>query len=416
MKKCDVLIFGKKIGELYYLHNKLKFAYIDDHIPFEISPLQLPKSIKIHDYTQRQDLKGLAGVFNDTLPDHYGEGIMNRYFANLQLEPNTIDRLLFLGDNTLGAITYEPSKNDRKAKEFKIQLDNLYNQMKQLIKKNKRINKGDYVNSDILYSLLKSASPAGGAKTKALIGFKDINSPIYIGKRNAKLKDGYFNAIIKFNTGEYGSDANILTTEHIYMTLASKVGINVPYNTLTKEKHYIIKRFDNNDGELLHLHTLHGMIHSDFHTPRTVDYTEVFRVLTMLNVPYIDKEDMFKRMVFNFLFRNHDDHEKNISFTMNKKGDWRLSPAYDITYAYKQGGRFIGDHQLTFNGHVGNDVTIDTFKNIADTFEIKNYKEIISNILQIRDSLKDELINNNISKEFVDDLVRNVYQRTLDVK
>ena len=414
MNKCNVLIFGKKIGELYYLNNKLKFSYIDGNIPFEISPLQLASSIKIHDYTHKQDLKGLAGVFNDTLPDHYGEGLMNTYFASRELEPNTIDRLLFLGNNTLGAITYEPSKNDKKAKEFKIELDNLYSEMKVLVKRDENItHTSDYANSDILYSLLKSASPAGGAKTKALIGFKDINSPIFIGKRNSEFKDGYYNALIKFNTGKHGSDANILITEHVYMNLASKLGINIPYNTLTKENHYVIKRFDNNDGEILHMHTLHGMIHSDFHTARTVDYTEVFRVLIMLNVPYSDKEDMFKRMVFNYLFRNHDDHEKNISFTMNRKGVWRLSPAYDITYAYKQGGRFIGDHQLMFNGLVGNDVTIDTFVNIANTFEIKDYKNIIDKILEIRDTLKDELIKNNASKEFVADIITNIYQREL---
>jgi len=414
MNKCDVLIFGKKIGELYYLNNKLKFSYIEAKIPFEISPLQLASSIKIHDYTHKQDLKGLAGVFNDTLPDHYGEGVMNKYFASRELEPNTIDRLLFLGHNTLGAIAYEPSTNDREAKEFKIELEELYKDMKELIKKDENINhNSDYATSDILYSLLKSASPAGGAKTKALVGFKDINSPIFIGKRNNKLKDGYFNALIKFNTDEYGSDANILITEHIYMTLLSKIGVNVPYNTLTKEKHYVIKRFDNNDNKILHMHTLHGMLHSDFHTPRTVDYTEIFRVLTMLNVPYIDKVDMFKRMVFNFLFRNHDDHEKNTSFTMNRQGIWRLSPVYDVTYAYKQGGKFIGDHQLTFNGLVGNDVTINTFKDIANTFEIKDYENLINEILELRDTLKDELIKNDVSKDFVKNVITNIYERKL---
>jgi len=414
MNKCDVLIWNKKIGELYYINNKLKFSYIDGQIPFEISPLQLASSIKIHDYTHKQDLNGLAGVFNDTLPDHYGEGVMNTYFASRNLQPNTIDRLLFLGSNTIGAITYEPNKNDRQAKEFKIELDEIYTDIKELIKKDENISRNiNYANSDILYSLLKSASPAGGAKTKALIGFKDINSPIFIGKRNTKLDDGYFNAIIKFNTSEYGSDANILITEHVYMNLASKIGINIPFNTLTKEKHYIIKRFDNNNKEILHLHTLHGMIHSDFHTPRTVDYTEIFRVLIMLNVPYKDKEEMFKRMIFNFLFRNHDDHEKNTSFTMNRKGIWRLSPAYDITYAYKQGGRFIADHQLTFNGKVGNDVNISTFKDIANNFEIKNYQIIIDSILKIRETLEDELLKNGTAKEFVADIINNIYKREL---
>jgi len=156
-----------------------------------------------------------------------------------------------------------------------------------------------------------------------------------------------------------------------------------------------------------------GDIIHNFHVPRTVDYTEAFRVLTMLNVPYSDKEDMFKRMIFNFLFRNHDDHEKNITFTMNKKGVWRLSPAYDITYAYKQGGRFIGDHQLTFNGLVGDDVTIDTFKDIANTFEIKNYKMIVDKILKTRDTLNDELLKKGASKDFVSDIIANVYQREL---
>jgi len=410
MDKCDVMIWNKKIGELYYINDKLKFTYIDKKIPFEISPLQLHTDTKTYDYTHLLAQKGLAGVFNDSLPDHYGEGVMNKYFASKEQDVNTIDRLLFLSNNTLGAITYEPSNNDTEAKEFQLELHNIYDEMKKVIKQ--KVN-SDYADLEVLYSLLKSASPAGGAKTKAIIGYKDKNSPVYIGKRNREINPDYFNALIKFNTGEDGSTADNLITEYVYMKMAKKCGINTPYNELTKEKHYVIKRFDNNDGVINHMHTLQGLLHSDFATARTVDYVEAFRVLGLLNTPHDDKVELFKRMVFNFLFRNHDDHEKNISFIMNKNGDWSLSPAYDITYNYKEGGKFIGDHQLTFNGLVGNNVTYSTFEDIAKMFDIKNYKDIIDTILKNREDLEYCLLENGVSDEYCNLVVSKCTERVL---
>jgi len=409
MDRCDVLIWGEKIGELYIVEGRLNFIYT--HPPqFEISPLHLPTSSRVFDYTDMLGQKGLAGVFADTLPDYYGESALNTYFTAQNREPNTIDKLLFIGNKAMGAISYEPSTADAEAIEQVMDLNRLY------IETKKVVNDEDYTDIALVLSILKSVSPLGGAKPKALIGFKDINSDIFVGARNAPLDKGYCNSIIKFNTDEKGSSRDELATEYSYMQLAKEIGINIPDIVLSKEGHYIIKRFDNDDGQKLHMHTLQGILHSDFAVPRTVDYTEAFRVLNLLNVSKNDRDEFYKRMVFNYLFRNHDDHEKNHSFLMDRTGNWHLSPAYDITFSYRQGGRFIGDHQLKFNGKVGDDVGFDDFREIAEHFGIKAYKEIIQEVLDIRMKLKDNLQANNVSQDYISTVISAVMERRIDVR
>lgn len=377
--KCDVLVWDKKIGELAYNQNRrLIFTYTNKP-PFEISPLYLNTQDTQFEYTLLEQQKGLAGVFSDTLPDRYGDDVLKRYFDKLGVEANTIDKLLFIGDKTMGAITYEPAQRDLKSKQQTMSLNSLYQEAKKLDTKEY------YVDLSVSINMLKSVSPIGGAKPKAVIGFKDLKSDIFIGSKNIVLPKDYKYCIVKFNTFEEGSSKDDLKVEHIYMNLAKEVGINTPTTLLSKEGHYIIERFDRTNEGKLHMHTLQGYLHSDFSTPRTVDYVNAFVVMQNLQIPQIDLEEFYKRMIFNYIFRNHDDHEKNHSFLMDKKGNWKLSPAYDLTYCYKKGGSFVGDHQLTFNGKVGDDVAYTDFLAIAKKFNIKNHKEIIEQVMALKD-------------------------------
>lgn len=409
VNKCDVLIWDKKIGELAYNENmRLIFTYIDTKIPFEISPLHLNTQNRTYDYTLLEQQKGLAGVFADTLPDHYGENVMKRYFDQLGEEANTIDRLLLIGDKTMGAITYEPVQDDIKAKQESMTLGNLYQEAKQLDKK-------DYfVDLSVSINMLKSVSPIGGAKPKAVIGFKDFDSEIFIGSKNIDLPQDYKYAIVKFNTDTDGSDKDDLKVEHLYMNLAKEADIVTPNTYLSQEGHYVIERFDRKQKGKLHMHTLQGYMHSDFKTPRTVDYLNVFISMQDLQVPQKDIEQMYRRMVFNFMFRNHDDHAKNHSFLMDRNGNWRLSPAYDLTYCYKEGGQYVGDHQLTFNRKLGNDVKFADFKEIAQRFNIKNYKEIIEQVKSLReDKLLQRLKNYDVSKDRINEIINAVKERDI---
>jgi serine/threonine-protein kinase HipA len=408
MDKCDVLIWDKKFGELSYMDNKLIFIYTTK-TPFEISPLHLNSAQILYDYTHLVQQRSLPGVLNDSLPDLYGEKALSSYFSSIHKDADTIDKLLFIGDKTMGAITYAPQQNDKKAKRQTLELNNIYDEIKKAINTK-------FVDMELSLEILKSVSPVGGAKPKALIGYKDDNSPIFVGGRNEPLPKGYHHSIIKLCTQEQGATSNDLKVEYIYMTLAKKAGINIPEIVLTPQNHYVIRRFDRDESERLHMHTLQGLLHSDFLTPRTVDYVEAFRVMIALKCPKEDFRQLYKRMVFNYLFRNHDDHEKNISFLMNRKGDWNLSPAYDLTYAYKLGGRFIGDHQLTFNGNTGDEATLETFKDIAKIAEVSDYQKIINSIEHIRDTdLEDMLKRYKVETEFASLILSNTQKRSLHV-
>lgn len=408
--KCNVLIWGKKIGELSYNEfNRLIFVYTNKP-PFEISPLRLNTSNNVYDYTLLEQQKGLAGVFSDSLPDRYGDNVLKRYFDKLNTEANTIDKLLFIGNNTMGAITYEPAQDDIKAKQQTMTIGNLYKEAKKLDTKDY------YIDLSISINMLKSVSPIGGAKPKAIIGFKDLESDIYIGSKTNELPKGYKYCIIKFNTdGEYSSKDDLLV-EYIYMNLAQEVGINTPRTILSQDGHYIIERFDRTQSGKMHMHTLQGYLHSDFSIPRTVDYVDGFVALKNLKVSKKDFEQFYRRMIYNYLLRNHDDHEKNHSFLMDKKGNWRLSPAYDLTYCYKKGGSFVGDHQLTFNGKIGNNITYADFEDIANRYNIKNYKNIIDEIKEIRDSKLIQLLKKyDVSKDKIEEIKKAISEREIRI-
>lgn len=406
MDKCDVLIWGKKFGELSYNNFHLIFRYTTTP-PFEVSPLHLSTQNTYYDYTHLESQKHLAGVFADSLPDNYGQKAISTYFSSIGQEANEIDKLLFIGDRTMGAITYSPAVEDHEAFEQTMTIRELHDSVREVISEN------HLIDTDIGVHILKSVSPVGGAKPKALIGFKSLEEPIYVGPRNGDMPNGYVPSIIKLATGEEGATQDHLRMEYAYMNLAADCGITIPPIAVTPEGHFVISRFDRDNGEKIHMHTLQGLIHSDFKVPRTVDYEEAFRMMVMLGCPKGDFEQLYRRMAFNYLLRNHDDHEKNISFLMNRRGEWRISPAYDLGYNYKPGGQFIGDHQLTFNGRVGNEVAKRDFVELAERFGVTNYDDIIHTIESARSDLAERLATAGVNEKFFAEIVVRVNERSI---
>jgi len=385
--EVEAYIFDKKIGTILSKNGIVYFEYDKGFVGsnLEISPLKLPLATR-GVYTNNDDryFEGLAGVFHDTLPDKFGTKVIERYFESKGIassELNIIQKLMFVGDKSIGAITYKPvihQMDEKKVNEL-IELQNFYNNAKKIVS-------GDAIEVvDEMLTFMDSAASAGGARAKAIIGYNSNTQEIISGVKR-DLKEDFEHYLIKFDMAkEDGSSSDYTKLEYLYMSMAREVGIDVPKIELLHHgnlSHYMIKRFDRVDGENLHLHSVAGLTHTNFNIPMHFSYEELFRLTRYLTGSQKAVNEQFKRMIFNIVGRNQDDHAKNFAFTMDKNGLWNLSPAYDITYA--NGSGYTKNHQLSLAGKV-NDFTLKDILDVAKKHSIKEsfVKESLGQIVDI---------------------------------
>lgn len=392
--EVEAFIFGKKIGTILLKDGVVYFEYDKGFQTsgFEISPLKLPLSLS-GVYTNNDDryFEGLAGVFHDTLPDKFGTKVIERYFESKNIPPHEltiIQKLMFVGDKSIGAITYKPVAHkieEEKINEL-IELQNFYENAKKIIS-------GDAIEVvDEMLNFMDSAASAGGARAKAIIGYNSDTKEIISGVKR-ELKKDFEHYLLKFDIAkDDGSSSDYTKLEYLYMSMAKEVGIDVPnielltYGNLA---HYLIKRFDRINGEALHLHSLAGLTHTNFNIPMHYSYDELLRLTRYLTGSQQAVNEQFKRMIFNLVGRNQDDHAKNFAFTMDKNGTWNISPAYDITYS--NGTGYTKNHQLSLNGKV-NDFTRSDILQLAKKHSIKESlaKEYLEQTLEVFSQFKNK--------------------------
>jgi len=404
--EVEAFIFGKKIGTLLLQDGVVYFEYDKEFKTsnLEISPLKLPLSLK-GVYTNSDDryFEGLAGVFFDTLPDKFGSKVIQRYFESKNIPPhklNIIQKLMFIGDKSIGAISYKPATHNQNNKAINqlIELQNFYENAKKIVS-------GDAIEVvDEMLSFMDSAASAGGARAKAIIGYDKKTKNIISGVTN-KLPKNYEHYLIKFDIAkEDGSSSNWTKLEYLYMSMAKEAGINIPkiellpHNNLS---HYLIKRFDRLGDEKLHLHSVSGLTHTNFNIPMHYSYDELLRLTRYLTKNQNAVQEQFKRMAFNVVGKNQDDHAKNFAFIMNKNGIWDISPAYDITYA--NGAGYTKNHQLSINGKV-NDFTAGDILKLAKNHSIreKKAKEYLEQINEIFSTFKKRAKELDIDKDLIE--------------
>jgi len=410
--EVEAFIFDKKIGNILLKDGVVYFEYdkVFQTSTLEISPLKLPLSLK-GVYTNNDDkyFEGLPGVFHDTLPDKFGTKVIERYFESKNIPPhelNVIQKLMFIGDKSIGAITYKPiihKLDEQKINEL-IELQNFYDNAKKIVS-------GDAIEVvDEMLSFMDSAASAGGARAKAIIGYNQISKEMISGVKK-DLKEGFEHYLIKFDIAkDDNSSSDYTKIEYLYMTMAKEAGINVPEIELLLHKnlaHYLIKRFDRADGEVFHLHSVAGLTHSNFNIPMHYSYDELLRLTRYLTGNQSAVNEQFKRMVFNIVGRNQDDHAKNFSFIMNEDGVWNISPAYDITYAYGSG--YTKEHQMSINAKTSN-INLEDLYKIADIVDIpqKEVNLIVENIGDKFLEFKKRALNLGIDKNLIEDINKNI--------
>jgi len=382
-------IYGHKIGTLLYDRGRVFFEYDDAfrRLGLEISPMMLPlQGTQLYSNTNDPAyFQGLPGVFHDSLPDRFGTKLIERYFESKNIPPhelNILQKLMFVGNKSMGAISYEPSEKLLELHDTQEIIDIVTfsnNAKKVLHGESLEVVEG-------VLAFMDSAASAGGARAKAVVGFDPVSKQMIYGLKDT-LPQGFEHWMIKFDMHDgSGMSQSYTKLEYLYMSMASKAGISIPQiELLTQQKdlsHYMIKRFDRDGGKRLHLHSAAGLMHANINVRGHFSYDNLLRLTRRMSGAQSDVEELYRRMVFNIVARNQDDHAKNFAFLMNEQGIWSLSPAYDITYAYGTG--YTKEHQLSLKGKT-DDFTREDLLQIAQEHSIarKQANEWIDHIIEV---------------------------------
>lgn len=329
----------------------------------EISPIKLPLSLQgpvsFPELTRVDAFQGLPGVLADALPDRFGNALIARYFAqkgtpDAALSP--VQKLLYMGVRSLGALEFQPATSirPRKAEQEPLEIALLVAQARRVVEGHPE---------KAIPEILRIGASAGGARPKAIILWNRERNEVRSGFAMPRPGDEHW--IIKFDgVGELGtpdeSPKPFNRTEYAYALMARAAGLEIPQAHLIEERgyaHFMSKRFDRDGDRRIHMHSLGGMHHADYNAPGTFSYEQYIRTMLALNLGYPALEEAFRRAVFNIAAVNQDDHVKNFGFLMDESGEWRLAPAYDLTYA--RGAGFTRAHQMTLNDKTGGFVRED---------------------------------------------------------
>ena len=311
-------------GQIYFEYGS---SFLDSDL--EISPLRLPLQPGVRTF-DRSLFEGLPGLFNDSLPDGWGRLLFDRSIRQQGMLPgqfSPLDRLAYVGTKGMGALVYEPDQGMDEVRG-QIDLDVLASHARDVLN-------GEA--GDVLEELLALNGSSAGARPKAVIAVDAARKNIIHGTDT--MQAGYEPWLVKFPNIVDGLDAGAM--EYVYALMAKDAGLDMTkthlFSAQTGAGYFATKRFDRNAGQREHIHSACGLLHSDFRAP-SLDYEDLIALTGMLTRDVREVAKMFQLAVFNVLAHNRDDHSKNFSFLMNKAGEWRLSPAYDLTFSSGPGG------------------------------------------------------------------------------
>ncbi len=412
ISEVEAYIYGEKIGTLILHEGKIYFSYDDKFKTknIQISPLKLHTDTTDEIYTNNDSkiYQGMPGVFFDSLPDKFGMTFIDRYFESKGYRTQNItllDRLSFIGDRGMGAIEYRPKEDSGTLELFSNVLvaKEVHESMQNILS-----NKKDFYLVEELMEVLYNASPLGGGRPKILITFNKETKQI---RTNDKVPhDGFKRSLIKFDEAYYENESIGLTKfEYLYMRMAQACQIDIANIVLLEESglhHLIVERFDRDkNGTKIHSVTASALLHKDISIPKVMSYEELFALTNKICKNQSSIEQLFRRMVFNTLSFNVDDHAKNFSFMMDKKGNWDLTPAYDITYSYG----IVKEHLTTLNGK-GKDFVLQDYFHIAKQNLIKKEKaiKIIKEIIAVLDTLETRAKEIGISDKSIEECLLHI--------
>lgn len=391
-----VNLYGQPVGTFRWDNNRqlAHFEYAESFIGkgLEPSPILMPvRQGRIYSFSDigRETFKGLPGMLADSLPDTYGRALFDRWLALTgRSSGNAVETLCFLGKRCMGALEFEPAMDAPYSPDVRIELDSLVEVTSEALSEKEEF--GANLEEDkkaAIAEIVRLGTSAGGQRAKAIIAYNPLTGEVRSGQIEAP--EGFDYYLIKLDgvTAEAGfrETQNFGRLEYSFYRLVNECGIEMSDCSLIEENgraHFLTKRFDRQNGEKIHMQTLCGIAHYDYCNPRSYSYEQAFNVMRALRLPYSQAQEMYRRMVFNVVIRNQDDHTKNISFLMDRQGKWTLSPAYDMGFAYNPKGGWTAQHQMSINGKF-DDITRQDLLEFAKRNNIKEATEIIDRIAEV---------------------------------
>ena len=381
---AEVFLWGTRIGIIHQDPGipYATFEYDGDFVNsgIELSPIRMPLGRNIYEFPSLtgEPFYGMPGLVADSLPDRFGNAVIERWLSNqgkALSDFTAIDRLCYTGKRGMGALEYVPAIMDVGDIDDDINVSEMVRFASDILSNRESV----ILNAEdnLTYSqLVQVGSSAGGARAKALIAWNEDTNEIRSGQIG--LGPGYDYWLIKFDhvskNGDHGLEDKPEYTliEYAYYLMATSAGIVMNPCRLYESEgdhHFMTKRFDRQNGNKMHMQSLGALTHISFQEPGACGYELASAYMKELGLYHKEIEQFYRRMVFNCLAVNQDDHVKNVSFIMDKKGKWQLSPAYDITFSYNPANRWLRAHQMTVNGK-------QTEIGLSDLIEAGNRMEI----------------------------------------
>ena len=372
VQDARVLLWGTQIGAVSWIEeDKLGvFQYTPEFVVSGIqpSPFMMPLRVPAYQFPGLSDtFKGLPGMLSDSLPDKFGTSVINAWLARQgrsEDDFSPVERLCVIANRGMGALEFEPAIPFAAPVDDLLEIEKLVELTNEILneKKNVSVKLDQDDNREALATLVRVGTSAGGARAKAIVDWNPSTGEFRSGQ--IKNPEGFEHWIIKFDGVGNKEERAIISPqgygkiEFVYSELARLAGINMPQTHLYHEggrSHFMVKRFDrDNSGDKIHMQSLGAIRHVDYNSPGIYSYEETLISMKQLELPSSDLEEFFRRAVFNVFARNNDDHVKNVAFLMDRRGQWRLSPAYDLTFACDPGNYWLRRHQMTINGKAEN--------------------------------------------------------------
>lgn len=378
----EVLAWGKRIGAVARDPNSGYFAFEYDSgfvkRGIELAPLQMPLKEADHVFLfpnlPDATYQRLPAMLADALPDKFGNALIDAWMAQhgvTKASITTLDRLAYMGERAMGALTFKPAHGPKKTKSAAVEMEGLVKQARLAVE-------GGFDNdastSTVLQQIIQVGTSAGGARAKATIAWNRNTKGVRSGQFD--IPEGYEAWLLKFDgvgdDAQLGPGKSYGRIEYAYHLMASAAGVEMEECTLLEEggrAHFMTHRFDRDGNTRHHVQSLCAMAHLDFNQISTHSYNQLFSTIVELDLGREALTQTLRRMVFNVLACNCDDHTKNFAFLLKEDGAWSLAPAYDITHAFNPDNKWICQHLMAVNGKFS-DITLSDVRDVADRFGV----------------------------------------------
>ncbi len=365
---AEVRLWGTRIGAVAQGTDGIAtFEYDPDFVGsgIQVAPLTMPLRRGSYRFAElpRGAFRGLPGLLADSLPDRFGSALIESWLARQGRSPDTfgpVEQLCYVGERGMGALVYRPALGPAPGEAEPLDLAELVELAGRVLSERDalRVRAPEGLDGSVLNQILQVGTSAGGARAKAVIAWNPATGEVRSGQ--AAVPAGFEHWLLKFDGVANNRDRELAdpggygAVEYAYSLMARAAGIEMMESRLLAEgprRHFMTRRFDRTaTGDRVHMLTLGAIAHLDFNAAGAHSYEQALQVATRLGLSAKSKQQIVRRMLFNVVARNQDDHVKNLAFCMDRRGTWSLAPAYDVTWSYNPRGEWTSRHQMTVNG------------------------------------------------------------------